>query len=92
MREVPTALAALQPSQRRVPSCLTEYSSQAFVLPGGLSPDRRDLQDLYATSLPAHLRRWLLVSNCRLLPQPIDGVVPLASERQPAAQDEAEHL
>ncbi|AYC34745.1 alpha/beta hydrolase [Pseudomonas cavernae] len=60
-----------------------------------LAPGSRYLQDLFATPLPAHIRQWLLVSyggNRRLLAQPNDGVVPLASELRPAAQDEAEHL
>ncbi len=60
-----------------------------------LAPGSRYLQDLFAAPLPAHIRQWQLVSyagNRRLLPQPNDGVVPLASELFPAAQDVAEHL
>ncbi|MBM7063216.1 alpha/beta fold hydrolase [Pseudomonas sp. UL073] len=60
-----------------------------------LAPGSRYLQDLFASPLPAHVRQWQLVSyagNRRLLAQPNDGVVPLASELRPAAQDEAEHL
>ena len=41
------------------------------------------------------IRQWMLVSyggNRRLLPEPNDGVVPLASELRSAAQDEAGRL
>ena len=60
-----------------------------------LAPGSRYLQALFATPLPAHMRQWLLVSyagNTRLLPEPNDGTVPLASELRTAAQDEAERL
>lgn len=60
-----------------------------------LAPGSPYLQTLFATPLPAHIRQWLLVSysgNSRLLEQPNDGVVPLASQLRSAAQDEAEHL
>lgn len=60
-----------------------------------LAPGSPYLQQLFATPLPAHLRQWLLASyagNSRLLPEPNDGVVPLASQLRDAAQDEATHL
>ncbi|VXB17063.1 Alpha/beta hydrolase [Pseudomonas sp. 8AS] len=60
-----------------------------------LAPGSAYLQALFAKPLPAHVRQWLLVSysgNSRLLTQPNDGVVPLASQLRGAAQDEAEHL
>lgn len=60
-----------------------------------LAPGSQYLQSLFATPLPAHVSQWLLVSysgNSRLLEQPNDGVVPLASELRAAAQDEAQHL
>ena len=60
-----------------------------------MAPGSRYLQSLFATPLPAHMRQWLLVSyagNTRLLPEPNDGTVPLASELRTAAQDEAERL
>lgn len=60
-----------------------------------MAPGSRYLQSLFATPLPAHMRQWLLVSyggNTRMLPEPNDGTVPLASELRAAAQDEAERL
>lgn len=60
-----------------------------------MAPGSRYLQTLFASPLPAHIRQWLLVSyggNKRLLTEPNDGVVPLASELRTAAQDEAEQL
>jgi pimeloyl-ACP methyl ester carboxylesterase len=60
-----------------------------------MAPGSRYLQSLFATPLPAHIRQWQLVSyagNTRLLSEPNDGVVPLASELRAAAQDEAERL
>lgn len=60
-----------------------------------MAPGSPYLQMLFSTPLPAHINQWLLVSyggNSRFLPQPNDGVVPLASELREAAQDEATHL
>jgi pimeloyl-ACP methyl ester carboxylesterase len=60
-----------------------------------MAPGSSYLQSLFATSLPRHIRQWLLVSyggNKRMLAEPNDGVVPLASELRAAAQDEAERL
>jgi pimeloyl-ACP methyl ester carboxylesterase len=60
-----------------------------------MQPGGSYLQTLFATPLPAHIRQWLLVTyggNKRMLPEPNDGVVPLASELRAAAQDEAERL
>jgi pimeloyl-ACP methyl ester carboxylesterase len=60
-----------------------------------LAPGSHYLQSLFATPLPAQIRQWLLVSyggNTRMLPEPNDGAVPLASELRAAAQDEAERL
>ncbi len=60
-----------------------------------LAPGSPYLQQLFATPLPTHIRQWLLVSyagNSRLLQEPNDGVVPLASQLSNAAQDEATHL
>ncbi|MCU1718506.1 esterase/lipase family protein [Pseudomonas sp. 5P_3.1_Bac2] len=60
-----------------------------------LAPGSAYLQRLFANPLPAHMRQWLLVSysgNNSLLPTPNDGVVPLASELDNHAQDEAEQL
>ncbi|MCU9950253.1 alpha/beta hydrolase [Pseudomonas sp. PDM13] len=60
-----------------------------------MAPGSPYLQALFATPLPAHIRQWMLVSyagNRRMLPEPNDGVVPLASELRAAAQDEAERL
>lgn len=60
-----------------------------------MAPGSRYLQSLFATPLPAHMRQWMLVSyggNTRMLAEPNDGVVPLASELRAAAQDEAEQL
>jgi pimeloyl-ACP methyl ester carboxylesterase len=60
-----------------------------------LSPGSPFLQKLFDKPLPTHIRQWQLVSyggNRRLLPEPNDGAVPLASELFPAAQDEAERL
>ncbi|MES2818083.1 MAG: hypothetical protein V4812_03760 [Pseudomonadota bacterium] len=60
-----------------------------------MAPGSAYLQQLFASPLPAHIRQWLLVSyagNSRLLPEPNDGVVPLASELLSAAQDEADQL
>ncbi len=60
-----------------------------------MAPGSAYLQQLFATPLPASIRQWLLVSyagNSRLLPEPNDGVVPLASELLDAAQDEAAHI
>lgn len=60
-----------------------------------MAPGSAYLQQLFASPLAAHIRQWLLVSyagNSRLLTEPNDGVVPLASELHNAAQDEAERL
>jgi pimeloyl-ACP methyl ester carboxylesterase len=60
-----------------------------------LAPGSAYLERLFAQPLPAHIRQWQLVSysgNSSLLPGPNDGVVPLASELDSRAQDEAEHL
>lgn len=60
-----------------------------------MAPGSSYLQSLFATPLPTHMRQWLLVSyggNTRMLAEPNDGVVPLASELRAAAQDEAERL
>ena len=60
-----------------------------------MAPGSPYLQQLFAQPLPAHLHQWLLVSyagNSRLLPEPNDGVVPVASQLREAAQDEATHL
>lgn len=60
-----------------------------------MAPGSRYLQTLFASPLPPHIRQWLLVSyggGSRLLSEPNDGVVPLASELRAAAQDEAERL
>lgn len=60
-----------------------------------LAPGSPYLQQLFAQPLPAPIHPWLLVSyagNSRLLPEPNDGVVPVASQLREAAQDEATHL
>ncbi len=60
-----------------------------------MAPGSGYLQQLFATRLPAHIRQWLLVSyggNSRLLPEPNDGVVPLASQLRSSAQDEARQI
>lgn len=60
-----------------------------------MAPGSPFLKELFATPLPPHLNHWLLASyggNSRRLSEPNDGVVPLASELRPAAQDEARHL
>ncbi|WP_394559850.1 esterase/lipase family protein [Aquipseudomonas alcaligenes] len=60
-----------------------------------MSPGSSYLQTLFAAPLPAHIRQWQLVSyagNSRMIAEPNDGTVPLASELLPAAQDEAERL
>lgn len=60
-----------------------------------MSPSSNYLQTVFAAPLPAHIRQWQLVSyagNSRMIAEPNDGTVPLASELLPAAQDEAERL
>ncbi|MGY4535429.1 pimeloyl-ACP methyl ester carboxylesterase [Pseudomonas sp. TE3786] len=60
-----------------------------------MSPGSPYLQQLFASPLPAHIKQWMLVAyagNSRLLEEPNDGVVPLASELRNAAQDEATRL
>lgn len=60
-----------------------------------MAPGSPYLQQLFATRLPEHIRQWMLISyagNSRLLPEPNDGVVPLASELRTAAQDEATQI
>lgn len=60
-----------------------------------LAPGSPYLQQLFAQPLPRHIHQWLLASyagNSRLLPEPNDGVVPVASQLRDAAQDEATHL
>lgn len=79
------------------PSAAKGISRSPVVAPvwRDMAPGSHYLQELFATPLPAHISQWLLVSyggNTRLLPEPNDGVVPLASELREAAQDEAEHL
>lgn len=60
-----------------------------------MAPGSAYLQQLFATPLPAHIHQWQLVAyagNSRMIAEPNDGTVPLASQLRPAAQDEAEHL
>src|SRR3989338_1274577 len=60
-----------------------------------MAPGSTYLQALFARPLPPSIRQWMLVSyggNSRLLTEPNDGVIPLASELRAAAQDEAERL
>lgn len=60
-----------------------------------MAPGSAFLQQLFATPLPAHVRQWQLVAyagNSRMIAEPNDGSVPLASQLLPAAQDEAERL
>lgn len=79
------------------PSAATGVQRVPFEVPvwRDMAPGSRYLRALFARPLPAHIRQWMLVSyggNRRLLPEPNDGVVPLASELRSAAQDEAERL
>ncbi|MWV10526.1 alpha/beta fold hydrolase [Pseudomonas sp. R-28-1W-6] len=79
------------------PAAATGLKQAPVVVPTwrDLAPGSPYLQALFAGPLPAHVRQWLLVSyggNSRLLAQPNDGVVPLASQLRGPAQDEAEHL
>ena len=60
-----------------------------------MAPGSAFLQQLFATPLPAHVRQWQLVAyagNSRMIAEPNDGSVPLASQLLPAAQDETERL
>jgi pimeloyl-ACP methyl ester carboxylesterase len=60
-----------------------------------MTPGSPYLQQLFAAPLPEHVRQWQLVAytgNSRMIAEPNDGTVPLASELLPAAQDEAERL
>jgi hypothetical protein len=60
-----------------------------------MAPGSPYLRSLFAAPLPEHLRQWQLVAytgNSRMIAEPNDGTVPLASELLPAAQDEAERL
>lgn len=79
------------------PSAATGVQRVPFDVPvwRDMAPGSPYLQALFATPLPAHIRQWMLVSyggNRRMLPEPNDGVVPLASELRAAAQDEARRL
>lgn len=60
-----------------------------------VAPGSEYLTALFITPLPGHVQYWLLAGyggGSRLLAQPNDGVVPLASQLRAAAQDEAKHL
>lgn len=60
-----------------------------------MAPGSPYLRSLFAAPLPEHLRQWQLVAytgNSRMITEPNDGTVPLASQLLPAAQDEAERL
>lgn len=79
------------------PSAATGIAHAPVVVPvwRDMAPGSPFLQALFATPLPAHIDQWQLVSygnNSRLITQPNDGVVPLASELRAVAQDEANHL
>lgn len=79
------------------PSAATGVSRIPLEVPvwRDMAPGSPFLRTLFAAPLPVHLRQWLLVSyagNSRMIAEPNDGTVPLASELIPAAQDEAERL
>lgn len=79
------------------PSAATGIAHAPVVAPvwRDMAPGSPFLQALFATPLPPHIDQWQLVSygnNSRLITQPNDGVVPLASELREVAQDEANHL
>lgn len=60
-----------------------------------MAPGSAFLQQLFAAPIPEHVRQWQLVAyagNNRMIAEPNDGSVPLASQLLPSAQDEAEHL
>ena len=79
------------------PSAATGVSRVPLDVPvwRDMAPGSAYLDKLFATPLPRHLRQWQLVAyagNSRMIAEPNDGTVPLASQLLPAAQDEAEHL
>lgn len=60
-----------------------------------MAPGSAFLQQLFATPLPRHIRQWQLAAyagNSRLIAEPNDGSVPLASQLLPTAQDETARL
>ncbi|MBC9252739.1 hypothetical protein A9179_20940 [Pseudomonas alcaligenes] len=79
------------------PSAATGVSRVPLDVPvwRDMAPGSPYLQQLFAKPLDEHIRQWQLVAyagNSRMIAQPNDGTVPLASELLPAAQDEAERL
>lgn len=60
-----------------------------------MAPGSPFLRELFADPLPTHIRQWQLVAyagNNRMIVEPNDGSVPLASQLLPAAQDETDRL